>query len=346
MRLDSPKYAECHFEAVNDIGIREYLAIGPRRSPFPHEYVQRKEHGEERVEVGLTDYLRNCKTLIANWHGSNNGKIRTAITTQTFHPVLAEIGSARYLELKDETRIFYELAEKHELLFTQDGHTTGTIAFANEELNILGPRTLLSHSTDLTTEDIEACAVTGSHIVHNPSAIASVTGRCPVPELIDAGINVVIASDGLGPDRSSDLFRHMFYATRYHRHHFRDPNILPAGKALEMVTIDAAKALGVEDEQGSLEVGKKADLILIDTLQPHLSPMLMPVEQIVNFANGGDVEMVVVDGEPLVENGAVTSVDEARILSRVQAVAEEAIDHSNLQPLLKSGDRLWGYSKC
>ena len=71
-------------------------------------------------------------------------------------------------------------------------------------------------------------------------------------------------SDGSAPDRSYDMFRHMFQATRYHRFYFRDPNVLPAGKVLEMATIDAAKALGMEKEIGSLEAGKKADVILLD----------------------------------------------------------------------------------
>jgi 5-methylthioadenosine/S-adenosylhomocysteine deaminase len=345
IRVDSPVYGEQHCRAVQAVGSREFLAIGPRRSPFPHRYVHRCESGDETVMVGLEDYYQTCETLIADWHGQANGKIQMAITTQTYHPSLAEPGSARHDELVAETRLFYELAQQHDLLFTQDGHTTGTIDFAHQELGILGSKTLLSHCTDLTEADIASCVDTDTHIIHNPSAIASVTGRCPVPELLDAGVNVVIGSDGLGPDRSCDLFRHIFYSMRYHRHHFRDPSYLPPGKALEMITIDAARALGVDRELGSLEVGKKADLILIDTHKPHLTPLLMPVHQIANFTNGNDVEMVIVDGEVLVEGGEVKSVDVPEILARVQRVAEETIDYSNLHSLLDSDDRLWGHSK-
>ena len=74
------------------------------------------------------------------------------------------------------------------------------------------------------------------------------------------------------------MFRHMFQCMRYHRFHFRDANVLPAGKVLEMVTIDAAQALGLEDDLGSLEPGKKADVILIDMFKPHLVPANMPVQ--------------------------------------------------------------------
>jgi 5-methylthioadenosine/S-adenosylhomocysteine deaminase len=345
IRVDSPIYGEQHCRAVQAVGSREFLAVGPRRSPFPHRYVHRSQSGDKEISVGLEEYYQTCEKLIADWHGQANGKIQMAITTQTYHPSLAEPGSKRHDELAAETRLFYELAERHDLLFTQDGHTTGTIDFARRELGILGSKTLFSHCTDLTEADIAACAETDTHIIHNPSAIASVTGRCPVPELMDAGVNVVIASDGLGPDRSCDLFRHIFYSMRYHRHHFRDPSYLPPGKALEMITIDAAKALGVDEELGSLEVGKKADLILIDTQKPHLTPMLMPVHQIANFANGNDVQMVVVDGDILVEDGKVNSVDEPEILARVQRVAEETIDYNNLHSLLVPNKKLWGHSK-
>ncbi len=345
MRTDSPVYGRRHCEAVQEVGSREFLAIGPRRSPFPHHYVHRHASGTEDVQIGLQDYLQNCESLIADCHGKAGGKIKIAMMTQTYHPDLAEPGTARHTELVKETRVFFELAEQHDLLFTQDGHTTGTIEFAHKELGILGPRTLLSHSTDLSESDIAVTAETDSRIVHNPSAIASVMGRCPVPELLDAGVTVVIGSDGLGPDRSCDLFRHMFYSMRYHRRHFKDPRYLPAGKMLEMVTVDAARALGVEQDLGSLEPGKKADLIIIDTKKPHLTPLLMPVHQIINYANGNDVETVIVDGEILIEKGEVKSVNESEILKLAQQVAEEAIDFSQLHALLDPTEKLWGHSR-
>ena len=159
------------------------------------------------------------------------------------------------------------------------------------------------------------------------------------------GSRVVLGSDGLGPDRNCDMFRNMFLCMRYHRRHFKDPSYLPAGKVLEMVTVDAAKALGVEQELGSLEPGKKADLIIIDTGKPHLTPLLMPVHQVINFANGNDVETVIVDGKILIEAGEVKSVNESEILALVQEIAEETIDHTQLHALLDPGEKFWGHSR-
>ena len=96
---------------------------------------------------------------------------------------------------------------------------------------------------------------TGTHIVHNPSAIMSIRGRCPVPELMERGVNVVLGSDGAAPDRGYDMFRHMAQCMHYHRRHFRDADVLPHGRVLEMATIDAARALVASTELPPAEIG-------------------------------------------------------------------------------------------
>src|SRR5690606_9612373 len=130
------------------------------------------------------------------------------------------------------------------LLFTQDGHLTGSIALS-DQMGLLGPDAIMSHCIDLTDQEIERIAETDTRIVTNPSAVFAIRGRCPVIELLDAGVTVAIGSDGTAPDRSSDMFRHMQQAMHYHRRHFRESQLLPPGKTLEMVTIDAARALGM-----------------------------------------------------------------------------------------------------
>jgi len=132
---------------------------------------------------------------------------------------------------------------------------------------------------------------------------------------------------------------------RYHRFYYRDPSVLPAGKILEMVTIDAARALGLEKELGSLEPGKKADLILIDMFKPHLVPANMPVHRVAYFANGNDVDTVIVNGEVLMENRQVKTVNEAEVLRLAQKAIKNAIQRTNLHRLLTIPERFWGVSK-
>ncbi|MDB5850330.1 MAG: amidohydrolase, partial [Rhodoferax sp.] len=166
----------------------------------------------------------------------------------------------------------------------------------------------------------------------------------PVPELQDAGVTVVLCSDGTAPDRSYDMFRHMFQCMHYHRRHFRDAGVLPHGKVLEMVTIDAARAIGLEHDIGSIEVGKKADLILVDLFKPHLMPLNMPVYRVTAFANGGDVTTTIVNGQVLMEAGRVTTVDEAEVMEAAQRATDRMIERTGLQHLLVSPDNLWRVS--
>jgi cytosine/adenosine deaminase-related metal-dependent hydrolase len=155
----------------------------------------------------------------------------------------------------------------------------------------------------------------------------------------------MLGSDGPAPDRGYDMFRHMFQATRYHRFHFRDPSVLPAGKVLEMVTIDAAKALGMEKDIGSIEVGKKADVILVDWFKPHLVPMNMPLYRLVYFANGEDVTTVLVDGKVLMRDRKVLTVDEEAVLMMAEREANLAIRRTGLEDLFALPEGFWGKSR-
>jgi len=138
------------------------------------------------------------------------------------------------------------------------------------------------------------------------------------------------------------MFRHMFQAMRYHRFHFRDPDVLPAGRVLAMATIEAAEALGMADEIGSLEVGKKADVILIDMGQPHLYPNQMPEYRVAYFANGNDVRTVIVGGEVLMEDREVKTVDVDYVLALAQQEIQAALERTGLEHLVVTPEGFWG----
>ncbi|CAB3753088.1 Atrazine chlorohydrolase [Burkholderia puraquae] len=158
-------------------------------------------------------------------------------------------------------------------------------------------------------------------------------------------MTVAIASDGAAPDRGYDMFRHMWQCMHYHRRHCRDPDVLPPGKVLERVTIDAAKALSVDHEVGSLEAGKLADVILVDLFRPHMMPMNMPVYRVTCLANAADMCMTMVGGRVLMEDRRVLSVDEGAVLERVNEAAEITIGRSGLRHLLDEPKTLWGRSR-
>ena len=347
LRTDDPVYADRHCESVRDVGIRSYLAVGPCRPPFPRRFT--RWHGDvaETLEVDFEQQIATCETIVDRWHGAEGGRINVCIVSPTLrreHLEDPKLTAAAHAALLDQAREARSLSRRLGVLFTQDGHTRGSVAFAKEPLDILGEDALLSHSTDLSDEEIRIVADTGTHIVHNPSAIASIRGRCPVPELLDAGASVVLGSDATAPDRSGDMFRHMQQCMHYHRRHFRDPDVLPPGKVLEMVTIDAARALGRQDDIGSLEAGKKADIILVDLFKPHTYPLQMPLYRTVYFANGSDVDTVIVDGRILMRGRKVLSVNEAAVLEAAQREAELALERSGLEHLTGARSGLWGQS--
>jgi cytosine/adenosine deaminase-related metal-dependent hydrolase len=345
MRTDSSVYGDRHCEAVQKVGIREFLIVGPGRPPYPRRYAHWSGKTRKEVMISFEDQMQTSETLIQRWHNKVDGKMRIGIMFPTHHPEASPTSSTDLQDLKERTLAARALSIKHGLLFSQDGHSRGSVKFAHEELGILGPNVLLSHATDLTAEEIAICSKTGTNIVHNPSAVASMLGRCPVPELIDAGVTVMMGSDGVSPDRSYDMFRHMFQCMRYHRRHFRDPSYMPAGKVLEMATIDGARALGLEKVIGSLEAGKKADIILISMFKPHLFPLNMPVHRVTYFANGNDVDTVIVNGKVLMENRQVQTVNEAEVLEMAQAETEKMLARTQQWDALALPEHFWGHSR-
>ena len=341
MRVDDPRYAARHCAAIAELGTRSFLAVGPSRPPAPRVY--RTWHGErfDEHEIGYEAMYATCAEIIEAQHGGAEGRVNICVTLPVFQPQ-HEPGHAQFADtFRDQARAYGDLARRHGLGFTQDGHRAGTLALAHDELDLLGENAFMSHSIDLTPEDIAACVATGTRIVHNPSAIMSIRGRCPVPELIEAGVTVALGSDGIAPDRSYDMFRHMFQCMHYHRRHFRDPGVLPHGKVLEMVTIDAARTLGLEREIGSLEAGKKADIILVDLFKPHLMPLNMPVHRVTCFANGADVCTTIVNGRILMADRNVTTVDESEVMERAQIAADRMVARTGLAPLLVAPATLW-----
>ena len=327
-RTDDPAFGDAHCDATIESGLRTMLAVGPGRRPFPHRF--RRSDGEVR-DVALTfeRQVEVSEDLIRRRNDIRDDRTGVCLIMPVYHA--SELAEAK-AEIAAMAETVADLRARYDTLFTQDGHRNGSIAVARE-LGLLGPFALLSHSVDLTPADCAALTETGAHIVHNPSAIMSIYGRCPAPELIGKGVTVCLGSDAGAPDRGFDMFRHMAQCMHYHRRHFRDPSFMPPGKVLEMATIDAARALGVQEDLGSLEPGKKADIVLVDMRKPHLWPPNMPITRLAHFANAADVDTVVVDGEILMRNRAPRRVESATILEAADRELTLALERTGLEDL-------------
>lgn len=343
-RTDDVKYGNAYMAATEEVGLRYIFAVGPRRPPFPKTYTEWRGDSATDVPVSFAQQLAVSEELIRTWHGAADGRLNIALMFPTHRQEETPLVGAALDEVIQQAKATRALSRKHKVLFTQDGHTTGSVKFAHS-IGLLGPDALLSHATEFTPEEIAILVETGTKIVHNPSANAATRRRFQLVELLDAGVPIMLGSDGVAPDRSYDMFRHMFQAMRYHRFHWRDTQVLPPGKVLEMVTIDAARALGMDADIGSLEVGKKADLILIDWFRPHMVPMNMPLYRVAYFANGNDVSTVLVNGRILMRDRVVLTVNETDVLNLAQREADAAIRRTGLDSLLRTPEGFWGRSR-
>ena len=322
-RTDDAVYAEAHAAAYARVGVRLVLCPGVSPPPFPNRF--RRTDGSEHA-VGLEEQLAVCDALI----GLQSDATRIMLA--------APVGTTPdYLDVARQVRA---LSRSRGVGFTQDGHRAGTVRAAHAA-GLLGPDALLSHCIDLEPDEIEAIIETRTKVAHNPSANFSIIGRCPAIELMQAGATVAICSDGTAPDRPFDLFRHMQQAMHYHRRYFRDAKVLPPGKALEMVTIDAARALGLDAEIGSLEVGKRADVTLVDIRKAHLYPPDMPLYRLVAFANAADVDTVMVGGRILMAGRAIRHVEEGAILDDAAREIGLALDRTGLRGMAETPAGFW-----
>lgn len=334
-RTDTHEAGDAHCGATLASGLRTIMAVGPGRPPFPRYF------GRDRNPVSFAQQMEVSEDLIARHDDVLSRGTGVALILPVYAPDhMPEDGPA----IRAMSREMRDMQDRTGVLFTQDGHRTDTIALA-AELNLLSPRAALGHSVDLSPADFKALTDTGASIIHNPSAIMSILGRCPAPELIAAGITVCLGSDAGAPDRGFDMFRHMAQTMHYHRRHFRDPNVLPEAKVLEMCTIDAARALGLENEIGSLEVGKKADIVVMDGRRAHLWPPVMALNRITHFANAADVSTVIVDGKLLLDDGTPVLVSPDDILSEAEAEASRVFVASGYDSSRQEGSQFWGRSR-
>jgi cytosine/adenosine deaminase-related metal-dependent hydrolase len=166
---------------------------------------------------------------------------------------------------------------------------------------------------------------------HCPTSNAKLaSGVARVPDLLNAGVNVGLGTDGAPCNNTNDLLQEMKLAGIVHKAISYDPTLVPAETVLEMATINGAKALGLDADIGSLEIGKKADFVAVDMRKVHLQPYYSPVSAIVYSVTGGDVTMTVVDGKIVVEKGHLVTMDEEEVWKEAQKRGHEVVERAGL----------------
>ncbi|MGD9280678.1 MAG: amidohydrolase, partial [Desulfobacterales bacterium] len=192
------------------------------------------------------------------------------------------------------------------------------------ELGVLAPNVLACHCVELTDNDIGLLQRFDVKVAHNAeSNMKLASGVAPIPRLINEGICVGMGTDGCASNNDLDLFLEMDSVAKLHKAKTLDPTVMDALTVLKMATINGARALGLDQAIGSLEIGKKADLIIIDTNKPHLTPMYNPVSHLVYAAMGSDVTTSIINGNVVMEDGRIKTMDINAVMDDVNKIAKE-----------------------
>jgi 5-methylthioadenosine/S-adenosylhomocysteine deaminase len=268
------------------------------------------------------------RRFVERWRG--HPRITPAVAPHAAYTVSGEhLDEAYRLAEELDVPLLTHLAEDRAEVERVRERTGKTSIRYLEELGVLGDRILAAHVVWPTAEEIELLARRGVGVAHCPQSNMKIAaGVAPVPAMIAAGVAVGLGTDGAGSNNDLDLWQEVDTAAKLHKLVAGDPTVLDARQALAMATIEGARALDLEGEIGSLEVGKRADLIVVSTRGFHQRPQppaANPYSLLVYATKSSDVETVLVDGRVVVREGRVLTLDADEVVARADAL-RAAID--------------------
>jgi len=189
-------------------------------------------------------------------------------------------------------------------------------------LGVLDEKTVAIHCNWLSGDDISRLADAGVKVSHNPqSNMKLASGIGPVADLLAAGVTVGLGTDGCASNNDHDMFGEMDSAAKLQKVCQRNPAIMDAKTVLKMATSEGAKVLGLEGITGTIEVGKVADIIIVDTRKPHLTPMFNPYSQLVYAARGADVRTSIINGRIIMKDRRLLTIDLEEVMAAVESIA-------------------------
>lgn len=210
----------------------------------------------------------------------------------------------------------------------------GEVGYLNK-LGVLDKTMLMAHCIWVPPKEIVVISKADAKVAHNPVSNSFLAdGYADVPYMRALGITVGIGCDGASSNNTQDMIAAMNLCSLRYKAHTLNASILTAEDVLEMATIDGAKALQMEDQIGSIEIGKRADITVIDLEKPHLTPCPRPIANLVYSANGGDVIYTIIDGRVVMDNRTVITMDESKILETVETITTDLIERSDCRELV------------
>jgi 5-methylthioadenosine/S-adenosylhomocysteine deaminase len=273
-----------------------------------------------------TEGIARATEFIRQW--SNDELIVPAIAPHSMYTLdAATLKAIRSVADRERAPVITHLAEtRDEVKIARDRYKTTPTQFL-ESIGFWGPRTIAAHGVWLTPADIRVLARRHVGVAHNPeSNMKLASGTAPVLDLRKAGVAVGLGTDGAASNNDLDMFEAMKFAGFLHKLHADDPRALPALDVLKMATIDGARALGMEREIGSLEAGKRADLIVVSMARARQTPMYSPVSHLVYATHGDDVRTMIVNGRVLMRDRRMLTLNESAVLDEARGWAVKIRD--------------------
>ncbi len=298
-------FVECGLRAVAAQGVIDFPAPGV---PDPAQNI-----------AAAADFIRR-------WQGKNH-LLSPAVFCHSPYTCSAEtLRQAKEMALRHDVKFFVHLAEtRAEVSQVQEQQGTTPVRYL-DRLGILDSNTICVHCVWLEEEEISILARSGARVATCPQSNMKLgSGIAPVREMLAAGIPVGLGTDGAASNNRLDLFFEMDLGAKLQKVKDRDPAALPAAAVLQMATFGGARVLGLENSIGSLAIGKEADIILLDTRQPHLQPFYHP-GLLVHAASGADVATVIIGGMIVMRDRELLTCDVNRIMAEVNRRAEKFRD--------------------
>lgn len=302
-------------ESVLKSGIRGVLAKQTMDVP---DYALKKGVLHPGMVEDREESLTLFKQLFKRWDGREN-RLWIWLSPRTPGAVSDDLfREIARLKREYNSGVTMHLAEVKEDIeyFRSRGTKPGRFV---HELGLTGPKSVFVHCVWLDDDDITLFSRTNTSVSHNPTSNSKLaSGVAPVYKMIRSGVNVCLGTDGGPSNDSYDMVREMKTAVLLQKLYAGDPASITLTDALRMATINGAKALGLDRIIGSIEPGKRGDIVVFNFREPHLTPSLAHESNLVYSASGHDVEYVFVDGRIVVERGRVLTLDEESVLEEAQ----------------------------
>jgi 5-methylthioadenosine/S-adenosylhomocysteine deaminase len=271
------------------------------------------------------------KQIASRWHGAENGRILCMYGPST--PFICSknlLQEIRTLADKTGIHIHIHVSEtkyERDLIKKETGKLPVEYLY---DLGFLGSDVCAVHCVWVSKREIGLLKETGTKVSHNPESNMKLgSGVAPIPKMLNEGVTVSLGTDGCASNDNLDMFEAMRTTALLHKVANLDASVISAYDVLKMATIEAAKACGLQSQTGSLEAGKKADVILVDLGSVHLRPLNDVISTLVYCANGKDVDTVIVDGKFVVQEGEIKTLDEKTVIREAEKMLRDTGDSSS-----------------